>query len=118
MPKRGFTNAQFRTEYHVVNLKSLEDRFAEGDSVTAESLAKVGLIRDTKKPVKVLGEGDLTKKLDVTATKLSKSAEAKIKAAGGSVTLVEKKKWTRAAGKPAKPAAEAKPEAEKSSSEE
>ena len=121
MPKRGFTNAQFRTEYHVVNLKSLEDRFADGDAVTAESLAKIGLIRDTKKPVKVLGEGELTKKLDVTAARLSKSAEAKIKAAGGNVTVVEKKKWTRSAGKPAKaakPAPDPQPETESGSSEE
>ena len=105
----------------MVNLKSLEDRFADGDAVTAESLAKIGLIRDTKKPVKVLGEGELTKKLDVTAARLSKSAEAKIKAAGGNVTVVEKKKWTRSAGKPAKaakPAPDPHPETESGSSEE
>ena len=102
MPKRGFTNAQFRTEYHLVNLKTLEGRFSDGDAVTAESLAKAGIIRDTKKPLKILGEGDLTKKLDVTANKLSKSAEAKIMAAGGSVTVLELKKWTRDPGKPKK----------------
>jgi large subunit ribosomal protein L15 len=102
MPKRGFTNAQFRTEYHLVNLKTLEGRFSDGDAVTAESLAKAGIIRDTKKPLKILGEGDLTKKLDVTANKLSKSAEAKIMAAGGSVTVLELKKWTRDLGKPKK----------------
>jgi large subunit ribosomal protein L15 len=109
MPKRGFTNAQFRTEYHVVNLKTLEGRFGDGDEVTAASLAKAGIIRDTKKPLKILGEGELTKKLDVTANKLSKSAEAKITAAGGSVTVLETKKWTREPGKPKKeaPAAEA-----------
>jgi len=102
MPKRGFTNAQFRTEYHLVNLKTLEGRFSDGDAVTAESLAKAGIIRDTKKPLKILGEGDLTKKLDVTANMLSKSAEAKIMAAGGSVTVLELKKWTRDPGKPKK----------------
>ena len=102
MPKRGFTNAQFRTEYHLVNLKTLEGRFSDGDAVTAESLTKAGIIRDTKKPLKILGEGDLTKKLDVTANKLSKSAEAKIMAAGGSVTVLELKKWTRDPGKPKK----------------
>ena len=100
MPKRGFTNANFRTEYHVVNLKTIEGRFSDGDAVTLETLAKAGVIRDTKKPLKILGQGDLTKKLDVTANKLSKSAEAKITAAGGSVTVVELKKWTREPGKP------------------
>jgi hypothetical protein len=95
MPKRGFTNAQFRTEYHVVNLKSLQERFVDGDTINLETLKAKGLIRDTKKPLKILGEGDLTLKLDVTANKLSKSAEAKIAAAGGTVTVNELKKWTR-----------------------
>jgi large subunit ribosomal protein L15 len=95
MPKRGFTNSQFRTDYHVVNLKSLQERFADGDTVNIETLKATGLIRDTKKPLKILGEGDLTLKLDVTANKLSKSAEAKITAAGGTVTVNELKKWTR-----------------------
>lgn len=111
MPKRGFTNAQFRTEYHVVNLKTLEGRFDDGDAVTVETLAKLGIIRDAKKPLKILGEGELTKKLDVTANKLSKSAEAKITAAGGSVTVVELKKWTRERGNSKKNApAKAAPE--------
>lgn len=99
MPKRGFTNAQFRVDYQVVNLKSIEARFNEGDSVTAESLKAVGLIGDVAKPVKILGEGDLTRKLDVTATKLSKSAEEKIKAVGGTVTVLERKKWMRSTEK-------------------
>ena len=95
MPKRGFTNSQFRTDYHVVNLKSLQERFADGDTVNIETLKATGLIRDTKKPLKILGEGDLTLKLDVTANKMSKTAEAKITAAGGTVTVNELKKWTR-----------------------
>ena len=123
MPKRGFTNAQFRTEYHVVNLKTIEGRFADGDTINAETLAKAGVIRDTKKPLKVLGEGELTKKFDVTANKLSKSAESRITAAGGTVTVVELKKWTRESGKPkakaaAAPTAEAAPEASSDSSDE
>ena len=72
MPKRGFTNVQFRTEYHFVNIKSLQERFADGDTINLETLKAKGLIRDTKKPLKILGEGDLTLKLDVTANKLSK----------------------------------------------
>ncbi len=110
MPKRGFTNAAFRTEYHVVNLKTLEQRCDDGATVNVETLSKAGIIRDTKKPLKILGEGDLTKRLDVTAAKLSKSAMAKITAAGGSVTEVPLKKWTRpakTATKAATPPAEA-----------
>jgi large subunit ribosomal protein L15 len=107
MPKRGFTNAQFKTVYHVVNIKTIEDRFNDGDVVNAESLSKAGIIRDTKKPLKILGEGDLTKKLDVTANKMSKSAEAKIAAAGGTATVNELKKWMREPGKPKAKAAAA-----------
>ncbi|MCH2142227.1 MAG: 50S ribosomal protein L15 [Phycisphaerales bacterium] len=110
MPKRGFTNAIFRTEYHVVNLKTLEQRCEDGATVNLETLSKVGIIRDTKKPLKILGEGELTKRLDVTAAKLSKSAMAKITAAGGNVTEVPLKKWTRPAKTVKKAAAAATPE--------
>lgn len=123
MPKRGFTNVQFKTEYHLVNLKTLEGRFNDGDVVNAESLSKAGIIRDTKKPLKILGEGDLSKKLDVTANKMSKSAEAKIAAAGGTATVNELKKWTRETATPkakaaAAPAPEAAPEAPADSNDE
>ena len=86
-PKRGFTNARFMTHYAVVNLKALEARFNDGEEVTADTLAKLGLIRDTKKPVKVLGEGDITKKLTVTAAAFSKSAQEKIQNAGGTANV-------------------------------
>lgn len=85
-PKRGFSNAQFRKHYHLVNVKSLEELFEAGDTVDCAVLAAKGLVRDTKLPLKVLGEGDLTKKLDVTAAKFSGSAREKIEAAGGSAT--------------------------------
>lgn len=107
MPKRGFTNSRFRTEYHVVNVRTLEERLDDGAVVTLESLAAAGIVGDTKKPLKILGEGDLTKKLDVTATKLSKSAAAKITAAGGSVTETPLTKWMRADGPKKKAAAPA-----------
>ena len=94
--KRGFSNAAFRTEYHIVNVAALQDRFESGATVDAVALAQAGLIRNTKLPVKVLAHGDITIKLNVTADKFSGSASTKIEAAGGSVTLVEpKKKWTR-----------------------
>lgn len=95
MPKRGFTNAAFRTDYHIVNLQALDARFDDGADVTPETLVGVGLIRDTKMPVKILGEGDLSKKLNVTAAKFSASARSKIEGAGGSVSEVRKKKWVR-----------------------
>ncbi len=112
MPKRGFTNANFRTVYHVVNLKSISDRFGDGETVNAETLKAKGLIRDTKLPLKILGEGDVGVKLDVTANKLSKSAEAKIKAAGGTVTVVELTKWTRSDAKPKAAAVKDEPAAD------
>ena len=96
MPKRGFTNAQFRRLYHLVNVSTLEARFAEGAEITAQVLADAGVIRDTSLPLKVLGQGDLKKKLNVTAAKFSASARAKIEAAGGTITEVVATKWTRA----------------------
>lgn len=78
VPKRGFTNI-FKVEYAVVNLSQLAD--FEGD-VTPEVLAERGLVRSGRK-VKVLGDGEIGKPLRVTADKFSKSARAKIEAAGG-----------------------------------
>ena len=84
-PKRGFSNARFRTHYHVINVKVLEERCEAGEAIDAASLAKLGVIRDTGLPLKVLGEGDLSKKLEVKAAKFSASAQQKIEAAGGTV---------------------------------
>ena len=100
LPKRGFTNADFRNLYHVVNVKAIEARFDAGAEIDAETLAERGMIRDTKLPLKILGEGELTKKFTVTAAKFSASARTKIEAAGGSVNEMPKKKWTRAAAGP------------------
>lgn len=87
IPKRGFTNAMFKVTYNAINIKSLEARFEDGADITPETLKAAGLIGNTKKPVKILGEGDLTKKLNVTAAAFSKSASEKITAAGGSATV-------------------------------
>ena len=85
LPKlRGFTNP-FRVEYQVVNLSALQELFPEGGTVTVEDLVAKGAVRKNQ-PVKVLGAGDVSVKLDVTAQKFSASAEQKIAAAGGSVT--------------------------------
>ncbi len=95
IPKRGFSNSAFRRNYHVVNLKTLEARLEDGAEVTVELLAAVGIVRDTNQPLKILGEGELTKKLTVTAAKFSGSAREKIEKAGGTVNEVVRKKWVR-----------------------
>lgn len=85
LPKlRGFTNP-FRVEYQVVNLSTLQGLFPEGGTVTVEDLVAKGAVRKNQ-PVKVLGQGEVSVKLDITAQKFSASAEQKIAAAGGSVT--------------------------------
>jgi len=85
MPQRGFNNANFRTEYQVVNVAALESAFENGATVDVAALKKVSLVGDINKPVKVLGNGDLSKKLTVIAAKFSASAKEKITNAGGSV---------------------------------
>ena len=87
LPKRGFTNI-FRTTYAVLNLSDLEETFETGATVDRDALKKAGLLRGARK-VKVLGDGDLTKKLNVHADKFSKSAREKIEAAGGSCQVVQ-----------------------------
>jgi large subunit ribosomal protein L15 len=93
-PKRGFSNAAFKKHFHVINLKVIEERFDDGATIDLESLAAIRLIRDTQLPLKVLGEGELTKKFKVTAAKFSASARKKIEAAGGSCTEAVRKPST------------------------
>lgn len=84
-PKRGFNNARFTRRYQVVNVRDLEARFDAGTHVTIEALVEAGLVGSRREPVKVLGDGSLTKKLTVDAAKFSASAREKITAAGGEV---------------------------------
>ena len=86
LPKRGFTNI-FAKEYAVVNVEDL-NKLADGTVVTAESLKEMGMISKINDGLKVLGRGELTKKLTVKAAKLSKTAQEKIAAAGGSVEVI------------------------------
>src|SRR5215218_2621285 len=81
-PKRGFSNFNFARKFHIVNLQDLE-RFDAGTIVDAAALKEAGLIPDLKQPVKILGEGGLTKKLTVVAGWYSKGAFEKIGQAGG-----------------------------------
>ena len=80
----GFINHN-RIEYTPVNVSCLEERFADGETVDGESLVAKGVIKKPFIPVKVLGDGEITKKLTVKVDKVSASAKAKIEAAGGKV---------------------------------
>jgi large subunit ribosomal protein L15 len=109
----------FRTSTYALNVRDLE-RFDEGTEVTPESLVAVGLIKNTRIDVKILGEGELTKKLSVTAHRFSATARAKIEEAGGSVVQLReerKKRRRRGKSKRAAPAA-VEPEAETPDEEE
>ena len=87
--KKSMPFERFRTHTQPVNLNDLDKRFGDGDEVTPAALKARGLATRKEIPVKVLGEGDIGKKLSVTAHAFSKSAREKIEAAGGSCTLVE-----------------------------
>jgi len=87
VPKRGFHNV-FRVEYAVVNLDTLSERFDAGTVVTPELLVETGLITKARRPVKVLGRGDVSKKLTVRAHKFSGKAAEKIAAAGGATEII------------------------------
>lgn len=82
LPKRGFKNPN-RVEYSVVNVSYLEQNFVPGEQVDKAALKQRGLLNNTRIPLKILGDGELTKSLNVTADKFSASARKKIEAAGG-----------------------------------
>lgn len=86
LPKRGFTNIN-RKEYAVVNVEDL-NRFEDGTTVTPALLKETGLVRKELNGVKILGNGELTKKLNVTAAKFSKSAVEAIEKAGGKAEVL------------------------------
>ena len=86
IPKRGFNNIN-RKEYAVVNVVKLES-FDNGTEVTPELLQQSGLVKNAKSGIKILGEGELTKKLTVKANKFSKAAQSVIENAGGKIEVV------------------------------
>lgn len=90
LPKRGFNNIRFRDKIAVVNVSSLEERFEDGATVNMETLKAARLVKGTYDAVKILGNGDLAKKLTVENCKVSTSAKEKIEKAGGSVVEAEK----------------------------
>ena len=87
IPKRGFHNL-FRTDYAVVNLDTLAERFEAGTTITPALLVEKGLINNARRPVKVLARGDIAKKLTVRAHKFSGKAAEKIAAAGGAAEVL------------------------------
>ena len=87
LSKRGFNNYEFRTVYATVNVGDL-DRFDEGTTVTPELLIETGLVKKELDGIKVLGNGELTKKLTVKANKFSDSAKTKIENIGGKTEVI------------------------------
>ncbi|OHW62439.1 50S ribosomal protein L15 [Andreesenia angusta] len=87
LPKRGFKNV-FAKEYAIVNIDELNERFEDGMEVTPVTLIEAGVIKKVLDGVKVLGNGELNKKLTVKATKFSKTAVEKIEANGGKVEVI------------------------------
>lgn len=86
MPKRGFNNIN-RKEYAIVNLETL-NKFEDGAEVTPALMVEAGIVKNEKDGVKVLGNGELNKKLTVKANKFSASAKAAIEAAGGQAEVM------------------------------
>ncbi len=86
IPKRGFTNIN-RKDFAIVNLEVL-NKFEDGKEVTPTVLIEAGIVKNEKSGIKILGNGEVTKKLTVKAAKFSKSAQEAIEAAGGSIEVI------------------------------
>ncbi len=87
LPKRGFSNAMFKKEYATINVSDL-DKFEDGAVITPELLKEMGILKKQLSGVKVLGNGELTKKLTVKAHKFSNSAIEKIESKGGKAEVI------------------------------
>lgn len=88
IPKRGFSHETWDKKYHIVNVGDLDKLFQDGDTVDADTLKKVGLAKGPADGVRILGQGELAKKLTVKAHHFSKSADEKIRAKGGTTERV------------------------------
>lgn len=89
LPKRGFTNI-FKTEWIEISLAKIEENFNKGDEITPEILRERGLIKKAKHDLVILGSGEITKSLNISANRFTKSAKEKIENAGGTASLIEK----------------------------
>ena len=88
VPKRGFNNAQFTKRYATINLSDLNKFFNDGDEVTPEILKERGIIKKQLEGIKVLGNGEIEKKLNVKANRFSSKAVTKIESAGGKAEVI------------------------------
>ena len=88
IPKRGFSHATWDRKFHVVNVGAIDRRFNDGDTVDQEALKKVGLAKGPADGVRILGTGELTKRLTIRAHHFSKSAQEKITAKGGTYEVI------------------------------
>jgi large subunit ribosomal protein L15 len=84
---RGFSNHPFKTEYIVINVSALEKVYSDGEKVSLDTLVSKGLVKKSEILVKILGDGEITKKLEVEIPSVSSSAREKIEKAGGKVVL-------------------------------
>jgi len=96
LPKRGFTNI-FKKKWLEVSLAKLEEHFSAGDEITPEILHKRGLIKKAKHDLVILGNGDMSKALKISAHRFTKTAKDKIEKAGGSITEIKKEAAATAA---------------------
>lgn len=95
--QRGFSNYPFKAEFDVVNIADIEAKYADGETVSKETLVAKKLIKANKSKkllIKLLGNGNITKKVTVSVDKVSKSAKEKVEKAGGSVVEVKKAEKT------------------------
>ena len=89
--QRGFSNSPFKKEFAIINLVDLEAKYADGETVNRTSLKEKGLVGKIVDGIKVLGNGEISKKLTVEVEKISASAKEKIEKAGGSVKVIAEK---------------------------
>lgn len=89
LPKRGFTNI-FKKQWLEISLAKLEENFSEGDEITPEILHNRGLIKKAKHDLVILGNGEISKGLKISAHRFTKTAKDKIEKAGGTATVIEK----------------------------
>lgn len=87
IPKRGFTNRNSKVIVGI-NLRALEEKFSDGDTVTVEELIEKGIVTNPRDGVKILGSGELTKKLNVKVNAFSESAKSKIESLGGTCEVI------------------------------
>ena len=88
LPKRGFSNSDFKIRYATINVSDLNEKFKDGDVVTPELLKEIGLLKNQLDGVKILGDGEIEKKLTVKAHKFSKTAIEKLEKSGSTIEVI------------------------------